>query len=350
MAIGETIHETERQRFYDVIGDNHLAPLWERMHILVPKSPATPAMPVRWDYDGVVRQHVFRAGELVTAEQAERRVLILENPGLPGRASITHSLYAGLQLVKPGEIAPAHRHAQSALRFVIEGSGAYTAVEGERIEMHPGDLVLTPNWRWHNHGNESGQPMVWLDGLDIPIVDFFDAGFAETGRAASQVEVRPAGDSAARFGNNMLPVDWRPEDKASPILRYPYERSAETLAAMGRGSAPDACHGHKLRFVNPASGGSPMSTISAFIQRLPAGFETAPYRSTDGTVLVVVEGEGESWIGDQRFAWKPRDILVVPSWVPVVHQCRTEATLFSFSDRAAQEALGLWREQRGSQE
>lgn len=338
----------ERRNFYQEIGTHNLAPLWERLHTLVPKSPATPAVPVKWDYDGLVRDYVLRAGEIVTAEEAERRVLVLENPSLLGNASVTHSLYAGLQLVKPGEIARAHRHTQSALRFVIEGSGAYTAVDGERVEMCPGDLVLTPSWRWHDHGNKTDQPMVWLDGLDIPIIGFFDAGFSEAGPANSQTEIRPAGDSATRFGNNMLPVDWRPTDKASPILRYPYERSAEALAGLMRGSDPDACHGHKLRFINPANGGWPMATISAFIQRLPTSFDTAPYLSTDGTVFVVVEGEGESEINSQRFSWKPRDIFVVPSWAKVVHRCRTEATLFSFSDRAAQEALGFWREDRGA--
>ena len=214
----------ERQRFYEEIETHSLSPLWQRLHALVPKTPATPAVPMKWDYDGVVRQHVFRAGDIVTAEEAERRVLILENPGLPGSASITHSLYAGLQLVKPGEIARAHRHSQSALRFVIEGCGAYTAVDGERTVMRPGDFVLTPSWRWHDHGNESNEPMVWLDGLDIPILSFFDAGFAETGGTLSQQEQRPVGDSTVRYGNNMLPVDWKPGDLASPILNYPYER------------------------------------------------------------------------------------------------------------------------------
>jgi gentisate 1,2-dioxygenase len=336
----------DRQKFYGEIGPHHLAPLWERLHALVPKSPSTPIIPVKWDYDAVVRQYVFRAGEIVTAAEAERRVLILENPGLPGNACVTHSLYAGLQLVKPGEIARAHRHTQSALRFVMEGSGAYTAVDGERVEMHPGDLVLTPSWRWHDHGNESSQPMVWLDGLDIPILGFFDAGFAEASQLTSQAKARPIGDSAARFSSNMFPVDWRPSDKASPILRYPYEGSAEALAGMARGADPDPCHGHKLRFINPATGGAPMPTIAAFMQLLPTGFSSAPYRSTDGTVFVVVEGEGESEIGGEVVNWKARDIFVVPSWFRVVHRARAETTLFSFSDRAVQETLGLWREDR----
>lgn len=338
----------ERKRFYDQIAQCHLSPLWERLHSLVPKSPKSPAIPAKWDYDNVVRPHLMRAGEIVSAAEAERRVLILENPGIPGSAAITHSLYAGLQLVKPGEVAPAHRHTQSALRFVIEGCGAHTAVNGEPMIMRPGDLVLTPNWRWHSHGNETDEPMIWLDGLDIPIVSFFDAGFAETGRAASQVGMRAAGDSAARYGNNMLPIDWKSGDLASPILNYPYERSRETLETLSRNDNPDPCHGYKVRYIDPASGSSPMPTISAFIQLLPAGFSTNPYRSTDGTVFVVVEGEGTSEIGDARFDWKPRDIFIAPSWHPISHHCRTSATLFSFSDRAVQEKLGIWRESRDS--
>jgi gentisate 1,2-dioxygenase len=350
MTTGLSEPANEQSIFYEQIEAHSLSPLWQRLRGLVPESPASPAQAVKWDYDNIVRSHIFRAGELVTAEEAERRVLILENPGLPGSASVTHSLYAGLQLVKPGEIARAHRHSQSALRFVIEGSGAHTSVDGERVLMRPGDLVLTPSWRWHEHGNETSEPMVWLDGLDIPLVAFLDTGFAEAGTAQMPAPLRRGDDSLARFGNNMLPIDWKPKDRSSPILNYPYERSCETLAALARGGEPDACHGHKLRFINPLTGGPPMPTIAAFIQQLPSGFSSEPYRSTDGTVMVVIDGEGETEIGDQRFEWKPRDIFVVPSWHRVVHHCDREANLFSFSDRAVQEALGIWREARGNEE
>lgn len=346
MSFSPDMKESIRKHFYAEIGVHNLAPLWQKLNVLVPQTPSTPALPAKWDYDGIVREHVFRSGEIVTAEEAERRVLILENPGLTGQASITHSLYAGLQLVRPGEVARAHRHSQSALRFVIEGSGAYTTVDGERVIMQPGDFVLTPSWRWHDHGNESSEPMVWLDGLDIPMLSFFDAGFAETSRVESQDSLRPSGHSSLRFGHNMLPVDWRAGDLSSPILNYPYERSREVLDGLEKGEDPDPCHGHKLRFVNPGSGDWPMPTIAAFIQRFPAGFETRPYRATDGTIFVVIEGEGESQIGDVTFQWKPRDIFVAPSWYQLVHRCRSTATLFSFSDRAVQEKLGMWKELR----
>jgi gentisate 1,2-dioxygenase len=122
---------------------------------------------------------MMEAGGLITAKEAERRVLVLENPGLRGQSKATTDLYAGVQLVLPGEVAPAHRHSQSALRLVLEGNGAHTSVNGERTPMHYGDFILTPPMTWHDHGNESGEPMFWLDGLDIPIVQFLDASFAE---------------------------------------------------------------------------------------------------------------------------------------------------------------------------
>ena len=337
---------TERQSFYDQIGAHALAPLWERLHSMVTRTPTTPALPAKWDYDAIVRPFLMQAGGLITAKEAERRVLILENPGLKGQNAITHSLFAGMQLIMPGEVAPAHRHTQSALRFIIEGHGAYTAVEGERTLMQPGDFVITPSWTWHDHGNETSEPMVWLDGLDVPLVSLLDASFAEHANADSQNVTRPEGDSLARFGNNLLPVDWHPATKASPVFSYPYARTREALATLAKHGDPDACHGYKMRYVNPATGDHAMPTIGTFMQLLPAGFACAPYRCTDGTVYVVVEGEGETQVGDTTLRWKPRDVFVVPSWHWQQHRTRGEAVLFSFSDRPVQEKLALWREER----
>jgi gentisate 1,2-dioxygenase len=337
----------EREAFYDRIGAYNLAPLWERLHHLVTPEPVTPCLPAIWHYRDV-RPCLMESGSLITAQEATRRVLILENPGLGGRTSITHSLFAGLQLILPGEVAPAHRHTQSALRFIIEGKGAYTAVDGERTAMQPGDFVITPSWAWHDHGNDTEEPMVWLDGLDIPIVRLLDASFAETGEADVQQVTRPEGDNAARFANNLMPVDWRPAVKTSPVFNYPYARSRESLDTLARNEEPDPCHGHKLRYVNPTSGDFAMPTIGTFIQLLPKSFATRPYRASDSTVFVAVEGSGESRIGDQILRWEPHDIFVAPSWLWVSHQAEDEAVLFSYSDRPVQEKLGLWREQRGN--
>ena len=337
----------EREAFYEKIAGSNLAPLWERLHGLVTAQPVTPCLPAIWHYRDV-RPYLMQAGGLISAEEATRRVLILENPGLKGQTSITHSLFAGLQLILPGEVAPAHRHTQSALRFIIEGKGAYTAVDGERTTMRPGDFVITPSWTWHDHGNDTQEPMVWLDGLDIPIVRLLDASFAEPGEAEMQAVARPEGDNAARFANNLAPVDWQPAVKTSPVFNYPYARTRESLDVLARNEDPDPCHGHKLRYVNPANGDFAMPTIGAFIQLLPKGFATRPYRSTDGTVFVAVEGSGESRVGDQILRWEPRDVFVVPSWTRVSHQASDEAVLFSYSDRPVQQKLGLFREQRGN--
>jgi len=334
-----------RRGFYERIGALSMAPLWESLHALVPERPAPTYVPAHWRYEEV-RPFLMESGTLITAREAIRRVLILENPALRGTACVTPTLYAGLQLILPGEIAPGHRHTQSALRFVVEGEGAYTAVDGERTTMREGDFVITPSWTWHDHGNDSDGPMVWLDGLDLPLVALLNAGFAESHEVEAQPVTRPQGDSDARFARGLLPVDWRPTRRASPIFNYPYARTREALRQLARAGAPDPCHGYKLRYVNPASGGAPIATIGTYVQLLPGGFTTAPYRSTDGTVFSIVEGRGETRVGGRVFAWERRDHFVVPSWMPVAHTAYDEAVLFSFSDRPVQEYLDVWREDR----
>lgn len=335
----------ERAAYYDRIGASSMKPLWEVLHALVPQQPQSQAQAMIWRY-AELRDQVLEAGRLISAEEAERRVLILENPGLPGQSSITQSLYAGLQLILPGEVAPAHRHSQSALRLVIDGEGAFTAVDGERTTMRRGDFIITPAWTWHDHGNLGDQPVVWLDGLDIPIVRFLDAGFAEKSEQSSQQSLRPEGDALARYGANMVPVDYAPKPSdPTRVFVYPFERTRASLQAIAQGS-PDTHLGFKLRYVNPATGASPMPTIGAFAQWLPAGFETQGLRSTDGTVYVCLEGGGEVKIDDKTWRFQESDVFVVPSWQTLQLRADRDTLLFSFSDRPVQQALGLWREQR----
>lgn len=341
---------TARQSLYRDMSPLNLTPLWEVLHALVPPQPQSPCVPALWTYEEL-RPCLKRAGELITAEEAVRRVLILENPALRGQSAITQSLYAGLQLILPGEVAPSHRHTQSALRFIVEGSGAYTAVDGERTTMHPGDFIITPSWTWHDHGNEVDEPVVWLDGLDIPMVRFFDAGFAENGAARSQAVSRPEGASFARYGHNMAPVRGdAPFGAASPIFSYPYERSREALHQLERSAPLDAWDGWKLRYINPLTGGTPMPTIQPFLQRLPVGFEVQPSRQTDGAVYSVVEGAGTAYItspqGTVRFDFQARDHFVVPSWQMLRLQSDAGCVLFSFTDRPVQQALGIHKEER----
>jgi gentisate 1,2-dioxygenase len=347
---GSNEAKTLLQALYREMAPQHLYPLWEVLHALVTPKPTSPVQPHLWSY-GAARAHLLRAGDLITAEQAERRVLILENPGLPGSSAVTTSLYAGLQLILPGEVAPCHRHTQCALRFVMEGDGAFTALDGEKAVMRPFDLVLTPNWQWHDHGNASGQPMIWLDGLDIPTVRFYAASFAERlpDGAMAHPETAPPGDTRARYGRNLKPFAQtvaarRPA--SLPLFHYPYEEWRESLAAMARAGDPDPHLGHALEFTNPADGGPVMPTIAAHVRLLPRGFETRPRRGTDATVFVVVEGSGTARIGGREMTLAPRDLFVVPSWEALVLEATSDLVLFGYSDAAAQQKLGLWRELR----
>ncbi|AEG92883.1 gentisate 1,2-dioxygenase [Ramlibacter tataouinensis] len=341
-----------RQQLYRDMDPLNLTPLWEVLHALVPPQPASPCVPALWKY-GQVRPFLMRAGQAITAEEAVRRVLILENPKLRGQSAVTQSLYAGLQLILPGEVAPSHRHTQSALRFIVEGSGAYTAVDGERTAMRPGDFIITPSWTFHDHGSEADGPVVWLDGLDIPMIRFFDAGFAQNGTARAQEVTRTEGTSFARYGHNMAPVRHDPPfgGKTSPLFSYPYERSREALQQLERLAPIDPWDGVKLRYLNPLTGGSPMPTMATFMQKLPAGFAGKGWRQTDGAVYSVVEGEavvhaesprGETW----RFEVAARDHFVIPSWHTARLESAAGCVLFSFSDRPVHQALGIHQEER----
>jgi gentisate 1,2-dioxygenase len=240
--------EQQRQAFYGRADTQSLAPLWTRLKALVPQEPTPSGVAHRWAYSEL-RPYVLESADHISAEEAERRVLILENPGLRGSSQITNSLYAGLQLIMPGEVAPAHRHTQSALRFVVEGHGAYTAVDGEKTLMEPGDFVITPSWTWHHHGNESAGPMVWLDGLDIPICALFASTFREDHHAAEAAITRPTGDALARYGSGLAPVGWRKpvaELAGLQLPLCPYARGAVRAGSGGRARCapgpPDALH------------------------------------------------------------------------------------------------------------
>jgi gentisate 1,2-dioxygenase len=330
-----------RARLSSEIAQLNMKPLWERVMRL---KPGTAAQPVIWRWRDV-QPYLMRAAELITTKEAERRVLMLENPGLRGTTFATTTLYAGLQVILPGEIARTHRHAPNALRFIIEGEGAYTAVEGERVMMKPGDFVTTPNWMWHDHGNVGSEPVVWLDGLDLAFANLLGAHFREEYPEESQPVTHPEGDAGARYGANLLPVEYRQKGLATPVLSYPYERTRAALEQLARGANPHPVHGYKLRYVNPATGGHPFPTMAVFMQWLPKGHAGSRGRSTDGAVYCVVEGRGNAVIGETRFDLSPHDVFVVPSWEPFQFTAGTDCVLFSYSDRAAQEALGFWREE-----
>jgi gentisate 1,2-dioxygenase len=335
--------QAARQAYYDKISKYDMAPLWEVLKNLVTKEPQSQCQPALWKFEDA-KKLVLEAGEVITADEAERRVLVLENPALRGKSRATNALFAGIQLILPGEVAPAHRHVSSAIRFVLDGEGAYTAVEGEKATMSPGDFLITANWAPHDHGNPSDKPMMWLDVLDMPTVNHFEASFAEHFDDKMQNTSRGDGDSLAFYGSGVLP-DGAPVDmKRTPIINYTYAKMRPILERLRKAGEVDKRHGARVRYANPITGGPVLPTMGANLALFPQGFKGEPYRSTDGTIFVCVEGQGTTTIDGKPFEWGPKDVFVVPPWKRYSHNAAKESVLFSISDRPAQEALGIWRE------
>jgi gentisate 1,2-dioxygenase len=332
-----------REAYYDKISKHDMAPLWEVLKNVVTSEPKTKCVPQIWKFADVKRL-MLEAGDVITTEEAERRVLVLENPALHGQTRITNSLFAGIQLILPGEVAGAHRHVASAIRFVLDGEGAYTAVEGEKANMSPGDFILTPNWAPHDHGNLSGKPMLWLDVLDMPTVNHFETSFSEHFDEQMQNTSRGEGDSLERYGSGVLPDGAPVELQSSPVINYTYARTRPILERLKKSGDIDKRHGARVRYANPINGGWALPTMGAYLALFPAGFKGEPYRSTDGMIFVCAEGKGSTKIGDKVFEWGPNDVFVAPPWTRYSHNASKESVLFSISDRPMQEALGIWRE------
>jgi gentisate 1,2-dioxygenase len=325
-----------------------LTPLWEVMNALVTPEPQVTAKPHVWRYSEV-RGFMMEAGALLSAEEATRRVLVLENPAFPGQSKATATLFAGIQMVLPGEIAPAHRHSQSALRFVLEGEDGYTSVGGERTTMHAGDFIITPPWAFHDHGNEGKSPVLWLDVLDAPMVQFFETSFAERHNEKKQILHRPEGDALARYGAGLLPLDGGHRyGLTAPVFNFPYERTRAALLAAAHGAAPDPHNAVALRYANPEDGSWAMPTIATWMMYMPAGFKTQPMRSTDGIVAAIAEGHGVVRVGDHVMGFGAKDVLALPNWSWRTFEAKTNCFLFCASDRVVQEKLGFWREERAA--
>ena len=304
----------------------------------------TRCAPVIWHFDDIKRL-VMESGGLITAEEANRRVLILENPALRGQSKATNTLFAGVQMILPGEVAPAHRHVSSAIRFVLDGEGAYTAVEGEKAFMSPGDFVITANWAPHDHGNTSEQPMLWLDVLDFPQVNFFEASFAEQFETATQPTSRGDGDSLAFYGSGVLPDGSPARPNSSPVINYTYARTRPIIARMAKAGDIDKRHGARVRYANPVNGGPVLPTMGANLALLPKGFKGEPYRVDRRHHLRLrrrararPRSTARCWNGARGTCSWCRRGSATPT------RAAKESVLFSISDRPSQEALGIWRE------
>ena len=325
--------------FHTAIKDAAVVALWEMFGGAGGPDPK-PEPAFHWPWR-VLGPLMDRAAAEVGTDKAERRVLSLANPayGRDDYFRATTNLNAGLQILLPGERARPHRHSMDALRFVIEGKGAATIVDGKRCEMERGDLILTPAWTWHEHEHNGTSRVIWLDSLDVPLVMDMDASFFEPG-PAKNVPTLPADSAFTAPG--LVPAQAM-TTAYSPLFRYPGGQARAALMA-----APPAEDGSRLlRYVNPATGGPVLARLDCYLLGLSRGKPTRPQRSTSNAVCFVVEGEGKSTVGDVTIEWRENDIFTLPHWSWISHTAISDnAVVFQSTDRDVMRRLELLREER----
>ena len=332
--------------YYAALTRINTLPLWPSLRALLPRSkPARRTQPVLWRYADV-RPQLLRAGELTPIEKAERRVLVLCNPGLGlENMQATPSIYIGLQLILPGEKAPNHRHTPSAIRFVVEGQGGFTIVEGEKLPMERGDLILTPSLRWHDHGHDGDGPVIWLDALDLPFVYGLEASYAV--EAPAQRVTRPAGHSTQRYRQGgVVPYATVGAQRAAyPLLRFPWSEVKATLAALASVTPRDErVH---VAYVNPETGRECLPTLGFSALLLRPGEEIALPRRSASAVLHGVEGAGTAYIDEVTHRFGEADTMAVPTHADVrIVNASSKRTLMLFmvDDAPLQRSLGFYEE------
>ncbi len=307
----------ELEAYYASLEGEALGALWNVANEIEPWYPQPKSVPMLWSWKKT-EPYIRKAATLVSAEKAARRVVMLVNPGRKEWSAAVGLLYTGVQVMNPGEFTSAHRHQASALRFVMEGRGAYTVVDGERMVLGARDFVLTPNGTWHDHGVEAdGSQCIWQDGLDIPLMNSLDANF---------YEVHP---KVVQTPSPLSREDWK--KPYSPVFLYKWDDAYKSVRKEGM---------HEYR--NPLTGGPVMPTMGARLELIK---ESKARRHTGSLIYQVAAGRGWSEVGGKRFEWEEKDIFCVPSWTPYRHGAHGEAVLFCFNDLPAMRALALYREE-----
>jgi gentisate 1,2-dioxygenase len=315
-----------------------LAPLWESAVAFKEQAAKPKALHWRWNE---MRPLVDAAIKLVSPADVERRVLMFADPELSAgrRAATTKGLNAGLQILLPGEFARPHRHAMDAIRFVLEGEGAFTVVDGKECRMEEGDLVLTPGWCWHEHVHRGTRPVIWLDGLNSPLHRYLGTAAFEPGPPPSLPEATP---DAAFAVAGLVPAETA--SAHSPVFRYPYSAAAAAVSA-----APRARDGtRRVRYANPTTGGPAMALMDHQLVQLDPGVTAVPFRSSASAICAVAEGSGETRVGEETFSWEPKDIFTLPQGNWISHRSTGIARLFMYSDREVFARLGLLKEEFGN--
>ena len=340
----------EIRALYRAFADEHLMPLWTQLGDLMPKHPKPKAVPHVWKWSRLLPL-AEKAGELIPVGRGgERRAIGLSNPGLDGNAYISPTLWSAIQYLGPRETAPEHRHSQNAFRFVVEGEGVWTVVNGDPIRMSRGDLLLTPGWSFHGHHNDTDNPMAWIDGLDIPFTQQMDVGFFEFGSERVTDYATPDYSRSERLWGHagLRPLSQLQDTPASPIGAYRWEITDRALTEQflleDEGQPATTAQGHAaIRYINPTTGGDVMPTIRCEFHRLRPGIETNLRQDVGSTVFQVFEGRGAVLLNGVTHTLEKGDMFVVPSWISWSLQAETQLDLFRFSDAPIMERLNFMR-------
>jgi gentisate 1,2-dioxygenase len=338
----------ELEAFYQELAGHNAGAFWKRANAIEPWEPETRYRPTLWRY-AEMRDMCLRALDLVKPEEAGRRVVTLLNDSDAGRENVAVCgwLFSGMQAMRPGEITPAHKHTASAHRFIMEGKGAYTVVDGHHITLGANDYVLTSNGAWHDHGVlAGGEVSIWQDGLDIPLMNSLETNFYAVYDQPAQTAAFPVDDLPLSYGGAGLRPEGVPawEKPYSPVLVYRWEATRDALWNLAKVSEGTPFDGHMVRYSNPLTGGWALQTMGAHMQMLKGGFRGKAHRHTGNVVYNVAGGRGYSIIGGERFDWATHDIFCVPAWMWHEHvnlDASEEAFLFSFNDFPVMEALGV---------
>lgn len=342
--------EVKLAALYERMNREHMIPLWTEIGDLMPMEPSPKAVPYVWRWNEILPV-AEAAGDLVPVGRGgERRAIALANPGLGGRPYATPTLWAAIQYLGGHEVAPEHRHSQNAFRFVVEGEGVWTVVNGDPVAMRRGDFLLTPGWNFHGHHNETDQPMAWIDGLDIPFAHYADVGFFEFGIDRVTDEATPEISRSERLWCHpgLRPLSGLHNTVNSPIGAYRWEHTdgalTEQLRLEDEGMPATVEPGHAaVRYVNPTTGGDVMPTIRADFHRFRPGAHTRTVREVGSSVYQVFSGRGEFVLNGDVRSVDTGDLVVVPSWVACQINAETEFELFRFGDQPIIERLNFDR-------
>ncbi|MFC4466055.1 cupin domain-containing protein [Streptomyces xiangluensis] len=347
---GQPERTPQLESLYRQFESELLVPLWAEIGELMPAEPRSKALPHLWRWRNLMPM-AEQAGSLVPVGRGgERRAIALANPGLGGRPFATPTLWAAIQYLKPHEDAPVHRHTQNAFRFVVEGEGVWTVVNGDPVAMRRGDFLPQAGWHWHGHHNRSDRPMAWIDGLDIPFQHYTDATFFEFGTDDVGTRETPERSRSERLWAHpgLRPLTHLTPTPATPLLAYRWEYTdralSDQLALEAEGCTATVEPGHAaVRYTNPTTGGDVLPTLRTEFHRLAPDTATAAVREVGSSVFQVFDGTGEVTVGEARWTVERGDLFVVPSWTTLSLATDTGLDLFRFSDTPVFERLHLDR-------